>query len=609
MMHQSILPASVTVEEYFRWSRFACAQEQRDYQWLPEQVGDLLRDVHRHGAVQAATTPPLPYFLGTIVLRREGETFLIYDGLQRTTTLTLLLCLLRDRIDEPGLKARLQACVAGEDGAPRLVLPPPDDTLQQRIQPIGATIDWGRGGRQFGRGLALLRNRKAALRRLDRLDAAGRRRLAETLLGETVLVVLQIGDRRLAPVVFDRINSTGTPLQPHDLIKSRLLQFARDPQDGAKLVEMWEAVRQPVMRDFGAFVGDILVCAQPHTPPLPPDRLVERFIDWAAQAHWTSPQGLYPWLRHATRDARDWNAINRVATTGYTPRVALRPLLPVWAVETYDWRPLALAIHQRANKHADGARTHRSGRRQAKEDIAASMHLLQLRAMAVQLARTSQANRVERFRKAITALRRGEDVFEGTLRISDPMRNRIRATLRTPMSDTTLRRNLLKWVNAQGRERIDHLSATGDAMATVEHVLPQNAGKDSPWLADFPDFDERHRLTNMIGNFVLVPEWLNKLLANRSFEEKRALIGQHADRLGNFPRALALLEHEEWTPDVIRKRTDAFGAEIWALLELPGDPEFLVPLVDDDPAEDEGDPSMNEPDEPFFDDEAPGPAH
>ena len=67
---------------------------QRPYAWTPEQVNELLDDLLN--AMQTDRTSP--YFLGSVVLIKtdDDSSSEVVDGQQRLTTLSILLCVLRD---------------------------------------------------------------------------------------------------------------------------------------------------------------------------------------------------------------------------------------------------------------------------------------------------------------------------------------------------------------------------------------------------------------------------------------------------------------------------------------------------------------------------------
>ena len=78
--------------------RFEIPEYQRPYAWTTEEAGELLDDLlHAMGNAEDVGDVP-PYFLGSIVIIKNGLQPLaqIVDGQQRITTLTILFCALRE---------------------------------------------------------------------------------------------------------------------------------------------------------------------------------------------------------------------------------------------------------------------------------------------------------------------------------------------------------------------------------------------------------------------------------------------------------------------------------------------------------------------------------
>lgn len=80
------------IAEAIRRSRLVVPPNQREYSWLHNvQVRDLLQDISN-----AIRTPNKPYFLGTIVLTRNGDMLEVADGQQRLATTTMIIAAIRD---------------------------------------------------------------------------------------------------------------------------------------------------------------------------------------------------------------------------------------------------------------------------------------------------------------------------------------------------------------------------------------------------------------------------------------------------------------------------------------------------------------------------------
>ena len=76
---------------YYRIPRF-----QRPYSWDRENIEEFWDDVIRDS--------PTDYFIGSMVVYKQGnQVYGVVDGQQRLTTITLLLCVLRNTLSNHGL--------------------------------------------------------------------------------------------------------------------------------------------------------------------------------------------------------------------------------------------------------------------------------------------------------------------------------------------------------------------------------------------------------------------------------------------------------------------------------------------------------------------------
>ena len=115
---------------------------QRPYAWTTDEVGELLEDL----LFAMKRGSGVPYFLGSIVLvKGDGADSKVIDGQQRLTTLTILLCTLRD-LAKGDVRTALDQRVrqrpdplAGTKQVMRLSLRPRDqDFFRENVQQDGA---------------------------------------------------------------------------------------------------------------------------------------------------------------------------------------------------------------------------------------------------------------------------------------------------------------------------------------------------------------------------------------------------------------------------------------------------------------------------------------
>lgn len=98
---------------------------------------------------------------------------------------------------------------------------------------------------------------------------------------------------------------------------------------------------------------------------------------------------------------------------------------------------------------------------------------------------------------------------------------------------------------------------------SVEHVLPQTIKTGSGWEAAFSP-EVSAELVHTAGNLVLLSKGKNSSAQNKEFvAKKQTYLGP---RVSDFPRSLQVLAVDDWTPAVIRQRTEEFAQNILAPL-------------------------------------------
>lgn len=98
-MPETIKAAELPIVNIFNDAyRFSIPDYQRPYSWTTEQTGELLDDLLYAVGQSNDVTDSSPYFLGSVVIIKKDNSphAAIVDGQQRLTTLTILLCALRD---------------------------------------------------------------------------------------------------------------------------------------------------------------------------------------------------------------------------------------------------------------------------------------------------------------------------------------------------------------------------------------------------------------------------------------------------------------------------------------------------------------------------------
>lgn len=266
-------PATVTLQDLMS-GKFQVPDYQRDYSWRQEQVVALWEDLvsTASDAFTGAGLPvasPMPHFMGPVVLQsfpsQPTRPFEVMDGQQRLVTLTALLSVLREYVDDfvdPAERMAWGNTLAGLLGtweigqySPRVTLARDNDHYRELVCLLNNRAD-----RQHYYNAIPAVLRTAVLERLhttletlnDKVDAflsdlppgsareARLLQLIRTLLELAVFLQMKVLEQGVAYEVFEGLNARGLELQQADLLKNRLYQLAEQQHCRPAVKAAWE---------------------------------------------------------------------------------------------------------------------------------------------------------------------------------------------------------------------------------------------------------------------------------------------------------------------------------------------------------------------------------
>jgi uncharacterized protein with ParB-like and HNH nuclease domain len=251
---------------------------QRVYSWGKKQLDQLWSDI-----VELERTlgedPKASHFIGSLVLASSPDygaigvnKFLVVDGQQRLTTLTLMLAALRDHFIETGDTDRANGIDAQylinvfDSGKPLKVMPTQADRA-----PYRAVINRARqaGGEDaVGNAYRFFRSKIAAADNPD--DPHDLELLEAAIVRGLALVVVTAEPSDNAHRIFESLNNTGLRLTQSDLLKNYLFMRL---SDRAEIV--YENVWLPLERKLGSenlellFGSTLLSATNGQSSPIP----------------------------------------------------------------------------------------------------------------------------------------------------------------------------------------------------------------------------------------------------------------------------------------------------------------------------------------------------
>jgi hypothetical protein len=539
---------------------------QRPYAWTRDQAGELLDDLL--AAMKAEAGPVVemsPYFLGSIVLIKadtEPDADVV-DGQQRLTTLTLLLAVIRSRLNPtqgaeitPLLYERGNTILGLVDRF-RLTLRERDREFFQRyVQREGELEELFALDKPLSDSQKYIRQNALLFEeRLSSLTEPELLRLAQYVVTRCYLVAVSTPDLDSAYRIFSVLNSRGLDLSATDILKAEMIG-AIPAGSRDTYTHRWEEAEEDLGRDaFSELFSHIRMV---YRKAKPKGTLLKEFRDHVTEASTPTKfvdSVLLP-MASAFRQIRD--SAYESASQAENINDSLRWLN---RLEFKDWVPPALAFLVRF--------------RNSPGPVHAFLSDLERLGYAMLAARWGLNARIERFSRLteeVEALRESSPAALPSLQLA-------------PTEQTELYRHLdgplYEMYGARARTlillRLDALLSTGDvtygySTISVEHVLPQTPPSESEWVQWIPEPEIRLFWTHRLGNLALLNRSKNSAASNFEFEKKKSSYFATKDGISPFVLTTQVLGKSCWKADVIKERQKDLVAafvKYWRI-EKPG---------------------------------------
>ena len=524
---------------------------QRDYSWGTKHCLQLWKDIVRVGS--DANTKA--HFVGSVVYVAAEESsakitrWLLIDGQQRLTTVSLLLAALRNRLpaEEP----------ASEN-------PVDDNGLPTRLELEDYYLrnTHGRGDRRHKLQLRRADHETmAAIVDAKECPAGASERIRENLeffdeqLNNVDLDIVYRGIKKLVAVdvcltrgqddpqmIFESLNSTGLDLTQADLIRNFVLMRQDEELQTRLYDDYWQPIEQAFgaryRTDFDKFVRDYLTLQLKPSKQLKADEIYQHFRTYFYGVEGSNP--VEDTLAELKRFGTYYVAFSLVQEENPALRVAFRRLRLLVEVAS----PLVLKLYDCYSR----AKT------LPVKDFVTAVELLESYVFRRSACAMQTRSLAQIF--ASLAYRIKEDAPLVSLKVALHLQGRKR---RFP-SDVEFRealetrdvydmRNchyLLDRLENESKEKID------TERFTIEHVMPQNESLSAEWQAMLgEDWQNVQQLwLHHLGNITLTG--YNAEYSDRSFADKKTIAGGFNDsplRLNRFIR-----KQDRWTATEMDER-------------------------------------------------------
>ncbi|MEM5516564.1 DUF262 domain-containing HNH endonuclease family protein [Henriciella sp. AS95] len=509
---------------------------QRSYVWDKEEVGELLGDL------KEASGDMRHHFIGAIVLvDLDQYTSLVVDGQQRLTTLTMILAVLRDMEDDEATTTNIHSMIGDRDRARngqgrawRLTLNHVDNPFfREAVQEEGATQRRDIETDETSNHNRIQKNLQFLETELKKLSAAQRSALFQTIRDQVVVVRVTVPNRNEGNEVFRVLNTRGKAPNAHDIIKTEILQkadvpleqagkYARDWLDfeaqlgGSGLNDLMNIIRQIYSKGQRGKSSDF---AKVVLSKVDAKTFLEKELPRYVEAYRTVLKGDPEFGSHSEEI-----------------KTALDHLR---LIDHGLWRVPAVAYLYN-NGHDS-------------EEALKFFRLLERFAFVMMLHITDRTPRQKRYTKLTQSVLGGKQLFDGksVLYFSKEDQKKVRDRLGGRFGNFSQRRAIALRLNAALE---NGQSITPEDDATVEHVLPRAVPEDSFWNTVWPKGPVQRELCETIGNFVIVPQHINRAADRKDFREKKKIFFEQGGQI--FSLTEDLRTRQSWTAEDVRARTE-----------------------------------------------------
>jgi hypothetical protein len=513
-------------ESFYRIPRF-----QRPYSWDRTNVEEFWTDAVVENEAQ--------YFIGSFVVYDDKSAMGVVDGQQRLTTITLLLCALRNAFQQEGfsnLAKGIHGLVERTDISDQRFYVLQTETsypyLQEHIQKFGGKPG---AGSDAGPEEQLLKqafeyfqdNVKEVVEKIKLLpslsDARKKSRIQEELerIRDKVLnlklIYTALESDEDAYVIFETLNTRGKDLTLSDLVKSHLARLLKPANNGVDLA-----------KDKWAEIHGVFEASQT-------DLSVSTFIHhfWLSRYEYITEKKLYKALR--TRIKKDDAAafLDDLVQESKIYRYIHEPSARTWKKEEFEVRdalramnlfrikqqlPLVLSVMRHFEDHVLKTKHVRA--------ILTAIENFHFKFTAIASQRSSGGIS---FMYALAAreLHQSKDVEAKVKGLQEFQKNKLASKLPEYVefepgfvalkysSQMTKQKSLVKYILTKLYQGNSSGLSIDPEQMTIEHIAPENPAKNSGVSPE---------QVASIGNLILVNKALNNQLANKTFTEKVAIL-------------------------------------------------------------------------------------
>ena len=549
---------NMTISNVLGKGKFIIPDYQREYDWDDENIEEFLEDI-KDSAIEDN------YFIGHMVFKGDfaGNTFEVIDGQQRITTITILLCCIRDRFLELNEENMAEAIhnkyifSIDLDNKSYAILENrmPYPILQARIQSRPQDKDLSTIPQKKGEK-RILSSYDKLYKELANYSVGDLKILRDKVLNlETIFVAAT--DLEDASTVFMTLNATGKDLTALDLVKNYVFsQYPHQPHIDEPS-DSWKVILQ-------------------NTSGLTKENEKDRFLNnsFASRYKKISDSKIYKEVvkQFKLKIINAKQFIEELKEDSEIYKTIIKPEPSDFSKSDYDIFESVYAITKTFKIEVANAFLLSLMREYKKKMITKKMLILALNSMerlhylhnAICSKRSSGFDKLyskhaqelfkaENKEKKHTVIK--ELVEE--LKLKTPAKADYDANFNPRVyyaSTDTKQKGLVQYILTK-IERKENKNAIL-INTSIEHIYPEKPNKDWERLVDNENFMR-------IGNLVLLDSGINSKIGNKPYEQKK----QYVQKKSKIITTKKVFENKEWKESMIEDRTievrDYMYEDVW----------------------------------------------
>ncbi len=555
---------SLLVGSYFHIPRF-----QRPYSWDDENLNDFWSDV--------VVSKSDDYFIGSmVVFKKDKQQFGVVDGQQRLTTITILLCVIRDAFFEVGsedLAEGIHQLVERKDRSNRNEYVLKTETsfpyFQEHIQKFNDAPELDTKIQAEEKNLCNAHNlfKKlvgSVLKAIDQDTSISSDDKKDIKIQKLIdlrdailnlnLIFITLDNEDDAYLIFETLNTRGKDLALTDLVKNHFSKHlkAKGSVDHAKL--KWEAMLETIHNSSSDIASDNFI-----------------YHFWSSRYEAVPLKKLFPKIKKEITKAKSKDYLNALVSDSKIYRSIHEP--------TYQWSKNELAVSnslyalqmfklsQPTPATMSLVRAYRDEKIKYKKlrDTLSAIEKFHFVFTAITSSRSSGGISAMYSSFAIKLFESKDtqeasnliNEFTNKLRDKRPSIEEFKVAFKEVVytNSNSKQKNLVRYILRKFSTYYEYKYPVDFDELTIEHLHPQKKIGEGDWTEPS---------VGCLGNLIFIDEKINGELDTKTFSEKKEILLDKGYDLPEF-----IIDTSEWTPEIVYEHADHMAevaySKIWKI--------------------------------------------